>query len=124
MGGEWSLVAFTITGQLAAGLYLLLGVASYFGLTDAAARLGRTGRLEFLTVVLALLAAATALSIFHLHHPTKAYRTLANLGRSWLSREIFSLLVFGAAAGAQAVCELRGIGGPAGVKALFILGGL
>ncbi len=124
MGGEWSLVAFTITGQLAAGLYLAVGVPVYFGLGDAAARLGRSGRLGFLTVVLVLLAVATALSIFHLHHPAKAYRTLANLGRSWLSREILSLLVFGAAAGALTVCEWAGIGGPTGPRALFILGGL
>jgi anaerobic dimethyl sulfoxide reductase subunit C (anchor subunit) len=124
MGGEWPLVAFTITGQLAVGAYLFLGVPIYFGLADAAGWKGGGGRLGFLLAVLGLLAVATALSLFHLHHPVKAYRTLVNLGWSWLSREILSLLFFEAAAGALAFCEWRGIGGPGLGKALFIVGGL
>lgn len=124
MGGEWSLVAFTITGQLAAGLYLLIGIPVYFGLGDAGAGLGDARRLGSLIAVLVLLAAATALSLFHLHHPAKAYRTLVNLGRSWLSREILSLLFFAGAAGTLTVCEWRGIGGPVLLRAVFVLGGL
>jgi len=124
MGGEWSLVAFTITGQLAWGLYMFVGIPVYFGLADAGARLGRAGRLEFLLAVLALLTAATALSLFHLHRPVKAYRTLVNLGRSWLSREILTLVLFGAAVSALAISERTGIGGPEAGRRLFVLGGL
>jgi len=125
MGGEWSLVAFTITGQLAAGLYLFIGFPIYFGLGDAGTRLGGGGRLDFLLAVLGLLAAATILSLFHLHHPVKAYRTLVNLGRSWLSREILSLLFFGAVVAALTILEWRAAGGPSpGSRLLFVLGGL
>lgn len=125
MGGEWSLVAFTVTGQLAVGLYLFVGIPVYLGLGDAGSRLGRAGRLDFLLAVLALLVLATALSLFHLHHPVKAYRTLVNLGRSWLSREILSLLFFAAAVAALTILEWRAAGGPAlGSRILFILGGL
>jgi anaerobic dimethyl sulfoxide reductase subunit C (anchor subunit) len=124
MGGEWPLVAFTITGQLAVGAYLFLGVPIYFGLSDAAGWLGGGGRPGFLLAVLGLLAVATVLSFFHLHHPVKAYRTLVNLGRSWLSREILSLLFFATTVGVLAVYERRRIGGPGLGKALFIVGGL
>lgn len=124
MGGEWPLVAFTITGQLAVGVYLFVGIPVYFGLGGAGALLSDGKRPGFLPAVLVLLAAATALSLFHLHHPVKAYRTLVNLGRSWLSREILSLLLFAAAAGALAFCEWRGVGGPGLGRALFIVGGL
>ena len=124
MGGEWSLVAFTITGQLAAGIYLFVGIPIYFGLGDAGAWLEGGWRPGFLLTVLVLLTAATALSVFHLHHPAKAYRTLVNLGRSWLSREILSLLFFAAAVGVLTVCEMLGIGGSGLGKVLFVVGAL
>jgi anaerobic dimethyl sulfoxide reductase subunit C (anchor subunit) len=42
----------------------------------------------------ALAAIAAGLSFFHLHHPLRARRALANFRTSWLSREIFFELAF------------------------------
>ncbi len=124
MRGEWSLVAFTIAGQFAAGFYLIAGIPVYLDPGEAGAWLGRVGGLEFLADVLVLLAIAAALSLFHLHRPVKAYLALANLGKSWLSREILALALFAAATGTLTICEWRGVGGPGLLRALFILGGL
>ena len=92
---EWPLVAFTILGQMAVGVCLLvvlplsLYAGSHFFWTMA-----RDTMLVFLTLVFGLLAAAAALSFFHLHHPFRARRVLTNLRTSWLSREILFELVF------------------------------
>jgi anaerobic dimethyl sulfoxide reductase subunit C (anchor subunit) len=77
---EWPLVAFTIAGQAAVGIFL---VACF------------PWPLPFpMILVLGLLLAAVLLSFFHLHHPIRARRSLANLGTSWLSREIVFELGF------------------------------
>ena len=97
---EWSLVAFTIAGQMAVGVFLMCGVplalsvvfpASAGPPPDAATH---GLRIAVLAVVLGLLIAAALLSFFHLHHPFRARRVLTNLRTSWLSREIFFELGF------------------------------
>jgi anaerobic dimethyl sulfoxide reductase subunit C (anchor subunit) len=97
---EWPLVAFTIAGQMAVGVFLLCGVplalsvvfpASAGPPPDAATH---GLRIAVLAVVLGLLIAAALLSFFHLHHPFRARRVLTNLRTSWLSREIFFELGF------------------------------
>ena len=99
---EWPLVAFTVAGQMAVGIFLLVAVPLLlFAGADADASAHETG-LAVLAVVLGLLIAAALLSFFHLHHPFRARRVLTNLRTSWLSREIFfelgflALVVFGA----------------------------
>lgn len=92
---EWPLVAFTILGQLAAGAFLLLCPLLF--LSPAATSWRPAARSMVLVVwgmTLALLAIAAGLSFFHLHHPFRAHRALANLRTSWLSREIFFELAF------------------------------
>jgi len=91
---EWPLVAFTIAGQLAVGLFLFAALSLLFpaalgtGLTT-----GKTG-LAILASVLGLIVAAAIVSFFHLSHPLRARRALANIRTSWLSREIFFELGF------------------------------
>ena len=53
----------------------------------------RPAVLRSLALALGLLASAAALSFFHLGKPENAWRTLGNLRDSWLSREIFFLLL-------------------------------
>ena len=100
MWKEWPLVAFTIAGQMAVGVFLMCGVplalsvvfpASAGPPPDAATH---GLRIALLALVLALLAVAALLSFFHLHHPFRARRVLTNLRTSWLSREIFFELGF------------------------------
>ena len=91
---EWPLVVFTLLAQVGVGIFLM------FVLPLALSRQGFAGGdtgpvlLRALLIVFILLTAAAAFSFFHLGNPRNAYRTLSNLKDSWLSREIFSELIF------------------------------
>ncbi len=90
---EWPLVAFTILGQTAVGLFWLFHLP--FLVRGRVPGYGwRLGGLVVLALVFLLTAVAAVLSFFHLRHPVRARRALANLGASWLSREILFELVF------------------------------
>jgi anaerobic dimethyl sulfoxide reductase subunit C (anchor subunit) len=91
---EWPLVAFTIAGQMAVGIFLLAGLPLFISAGAGGNAAARETQLIVLAVVLGLLAAAAFLSLFHLHHPFRARRVLTNLRTSWLSREIFFELGF------------------------------
>lgn len=123
MAGEWSLVAFTIVGQLAVGMYVFIGGPLFLGPARPGAAAAEA-RLAFLLAVVACLAVATGLSLFHLHHPFRAYNIFRNLGTSWLSREIFFELLFLGTSGLLVFHEWRNAGGAGLAKALFVLGGL
>ena len=86
---EWPLVGFTIVGQMAVGIFLLACVPQLLFAGPPGNAAARGMRLVVLAIVLALMVLATALSFFHLHHPLRARRVLANFRSSWLSREIF-----------------------------------
>jgi anaerobic dimethyl sulfoxide reductase subunit C (anchor subunit) len=92
---EWPLVAFTILGQMAVGAFLLLCPLLF--LSPVGASWGPTARAMVLVVwgmTLGLITIAVSLSLFHLHHPLRARRVLANIRTSWLSREILFELAF------------------------------
>ncbi|MGB8958468.1 MAG: DmsC/YnfH family molybdoenzyme membrane anchor subunit [Candidatus Aminicenantales bacterium] len=92
---EWPLVAFTIAGQTAVGAFLL--VFPLLVLSPAETAWSSTARGKVLVIwgmTFGLVAIAAGLSFFHLHHPFRAHRTLANFRTSWLSREIFFELAF------------------------------
>jgi DMSO reductase anchor subunit len=91
---EWPLVAFTIAGQAAVGIFLFAGLPLFLSAGAGGNAASREARLVVLAVVLGLLAVAVLLSFFHLHHPFRARRVLTNLRTSWLSREIFFELGF------------------------------
>jgi anaerobic dimethyl sulfoxide reductase subunit C (anchor subunit) len=103
-------VAFTILAQTAVGAFLTLGAL------DAWAG-GLTGRPDALSVAgTALLAigplmgVALLVSLLHLGTPTAAWRALANLRSSWLSREILFALLFTVTASLCAVLRATGSG--------------
>ena len=123
MGGEWSLVAFTIIGQTAVGIYVFLGAPFFFSSEFGRAGAGGEIRLAFALAVFGLLAAATALAFFHLHHPVRAYRVLRNLENSWLSREIFFEIAFMGITGLLGFCEWRRFGGAVLLRTLYVFGG-
>jgi len=91
---EWPLVAFTVAGQAAVGIFLFVGLPLFLSAGAAGNAAARETQLIVLAVVLGLLAMAALLSFFHLHHPFRARRVLANFRTSWLSREIFFELGF------------------------------
>ncbi|MEN6560267.1 MAG: DmsC/YnfH family molybdoenzyme membrane anchor subunit [Acidobacteriota bacterium] len=90
---EWPLVAFTILGQTAAGAILVLSaILLFFAAPGWSLMPARHLVLTVLEMALVLLGIAAALSFFHLRFPFRAFRVLANLRTSWLSREILCLL--------------------------------
>jgi len=90
---EWPLVAFTLLGQMALGVFFCFHVP--FLVHGRVPSYGwRVGWLIILAVVVALMALAALVSFFHLRHPIRARHVLSNLRSSWLSREILFELVF------------------------------
>ncbi|HWR41203.1 MAG TPA: DmsC/YnfH family molybdoenzyme membrane anchor subunit [Patescibacteria group bacterium] len=83
---EWPLIMFTLAGQLAIGSFIVLAIVRFFLSrqdADVAAKLTDKG----LLAVGAVMVVASLLPIFHLGSPAGAYRSFANAGSSWLSRE-------------------------------------
>jgi DMSO reductase anchor subunit len=124
VAGEWSLVAFTVIGQLAVGIYLFIGGPLFLFGGMSAGSGGAGARLTLVLAVLGFMAAATVLSLFHLYHPVRAYKIFSNIGTSWLSREILFELVFVGIAVLLGFFEWQRTGSPAFITALFVLGGL
>ena len=96
---EWALVIFTICAQMSVGAFVVLGVIHWFAARkagpDEADRLADRALLAIgPTLVLGMGA-----SLLHLGNPFNGYLAVANLGSSWLSREIvFGVLFAGAGA--------------------------
>ncbi len=82
----WSLVIFTILGQSAAGIMMLLTLSR---------RAPRPAVHRAWVAVLILIAAAVA-SLGHLADPAISYFAITNVLASWLSREILFAGLFGA----------------------------
>jgi DMSO reductase anchor subunit len=107
MAREWPLVAFTLLGQMAAGLLVVAAGAVFFGGLNLDGTAGTKPLVTPSAAALGLMLLALLLSLFHLRHPVRAHRVLSNLRTSWLSREILSGLVFLAALAALVLfCRL------------------
>ncbi len=107
---EWALILFTILGQMSVGAFLVLGFVHFFAARKAgieeADRLSDRALLAIGPVlILGLLA-----SLFHLGNPLNAYRAVANVGTSWLSREILSGVIFVVLGGLFAIMQWRKMG--------------
>jgi anaerobic dimethyl sulfoxide reductase subunit C (anchor subunit) len=90
---ERSLVAFTLLAQMAVGAFWALGAVHLWVVRGA----GMADRA--LLGIPALMLLAVLASFFHLGAPRYAWRALANLRSSWLSRETLFALLFTAASG-------------------------
>jgi DMSO reductase iron-sulfur subunit len=104
---HWPLVVLTLLTQLALGT-----VAASVALDIIGADATRSAVASLGAGLLALGA-----SLLHLGRPVHAWRALANLRRSWLSREVALFLAFAAAAAVHAACGL--VGGPTVVTGLI-----
>jgi DMSO reductase anchor subunit len=121
---EWPLVAFTVAGQTALGLFLVAGLPLFFSKGGAADAPARGSRLAVLLTALGLMAAASFVSFFHLHHPFRAVRVLANVRASWLSREVLFELGFMALLAVLAFLLWTGTGGEGLHRGLFAAAGV
>lgn len=90
---EWPLVAFTVLGQTAVGVFLWFH-APFLVRGRAPSPGWFVTWIVVLAVVVLLQGLATVVSLFHLRHPLRARFVLSNLRTSWLSREILFELVF------------------------------
>jgi len=91
---EWSLVGFTLLAQASVGLVCCLQILyliqpEYFGQLTAGFSLESP-----LFFSLLFLAGATSFSFLHLGKPQHAPNVFLNLKSSWLSREVFGLILF------------------------------
>lgn len=85
---EWPLILFTVLGQIAIGIILML-----WWLDRNRDHLDTKLFNQGVYVAGGLLIIALLASLLHLGHPFAAYRAIAHLGSSWLSREILLFLL-------------------------------
>ena len=88
---DFSLVCFTILGQMAVGMALMATLRPI----PAEGQAGTSNKTWWFIAGCCLVAGLIA-STFHLGHPEGSIRTLTHLGKSWLSREVLAFGVFGA----------------------------
>lgn len=107
---DWALITFTILVQMSVGSMWVLGIAHYYATRkygmDEADRLSDRALLALVPVI----ALGFVASLLHLGDPLNAYRAVANLGSSWLSREIFFGVVFAGLTVVFAFMQWRKIG--------------
>jgi anaerobic dimethyl sulfoxide reductase subunit C (anchor subunit) len=91
---EWSLIVNSLLVQLAAGMFIFTAVFRMV-LADPAER-EAVFRLTAPGMVITgpILAIGMFSSFFHLGNPFRAFRAVANMGSSWLSREILFTSIF------------------------------
>lgn len=121
---EWALIAFTILSQMAVGSFIVLGVVYFFvnrkwGEAEADRFSDRA-----LLAIGPVLVLGTLASLFHLGNPLNAYRAIANIGNSWLSREILTNLLFIGLGAVFAFMQWRKVGTPALRNAIAVLAAL
>jgi len=110
---ERPLVAFTLLTQMAVGAFLTLGALDVWagGLAGQPSAQALTN--GALLAAGSVVAAALFASLLHLGTPRNAWRSLANLRSSWLSREILFALAFAGLGGLFAALRWSGAGAPA-----------
>ena len=83
---EWALVIFTILGQMSVGAFLVFLVVYFFAARKAGREEAeRLSDFSLLAIGPVLILGMVA-SVLHLGNVMNAYRAVANLGSSWLSR--------------------------------------
>lgn len=85
---DWALILYTLCLQSAVGIYLVSRMVVWKEEEKAA-------RMRFLWLAGGLGILGVVASFLHLGYPLNAIRTLSNVGKSWLSREILVTICFG-----------------------------
>jgi len=96
---EWPLIFFTLLLQTAVGSITIFFLLIYLGKFRKRAELNQNHKLKILHLVGTLALFSILFSFLHLGSPLKSIFALNNIGSSWLSREILSLLFFTVAVG-------------------------
>src|SRR5512142_550671 len=107
---EWALITFTILAQMSVGAFVVLGIVHFFVRRTAGEDQADELSDRALLAIWPVLGLGLVASLLHLGNPFNAYRAVANLGSSWLSREIFCGVLFAAAGVLFAFLQWRKIG--------------
>jgi DMSO reductase anchor subunit len=119
--GERALVLFTLLAQMAVGAFITLGVVGAWLAEMAGAAFSWKLIETPMLAVGVLMGLALLASFFHLGTPTNAWRALANLRKSCLSREVLSAGLFTANCVLFGAMGWMGIGSAAARGALALL---
>src|SRR5512142_1443295 len=106
---EWPLIIFTILAQMSVGAFVVLGIVHFFTLRTSGEEQADQLSDRALVAIWPVLGLGLLASLLHLGNPLNAYRAVANLGNSWLSREIFCGVLFAAAGVVFAFMQWRKI---------------
>lgn len=94
MDKTWALVAYTLLTQMSVGTFLVYWFHSLAVQRGSAE--GADGQVHRpLLTIAVLLLLGMVISLFHLERPLMAYRSVVNVGSSWLSREILFTVLYG-----------------------------
>ena len=104
---ERTLVLFTLLAQAAIGAFALFYLIHPRIAQMAGEAVTHVITQSFLLVIGAFFGLGLLASLFHLGNPLKAWRALANLRSSWLSREILFALIFTCLWASVALLEWR-----------------
>ena len=91
---EWALLAFTILGQTAAGLMIVLLIVRAYITGKGGVNLADRLTDRSLYMVVPIMALALLASLLHLGSPLHIVRAVPNIGSSWLSREVVMAVTF------------------------------
>ena len=110
---EWALLIFTILGQLAVGMLLVLMVVRAYAVRKVGAE--NTDKLTErpLYAVFPIMGLALVAALFHLGKLLHVIGAVPNLGTSWMSCEVVAAVVFVVAAGLLAFLQWRKMGSAA-----------
>lgn len=107
---ELALVTYTILAQMSVGAFVILGVINFYAQYKADEKNACEMSDRALYAIGPVLVLGVVASFLHLGNPTNAYRAVANLGSSWLSREILFTLLFMGSGAVFAFMQWRKIG--------------
>lgn len=118
---EWALIIFTVVMQMAVGSFIVLGGVHFFatrrnGIEEADKLSDRALLAIGPVVVLGLV-----VTFFHLGNPLNAPRAIANVGSSWLSREVLLSVLFCIGGAIFAFLQWRKLSTPSVRNAIAII---
>jgi anaerobic dimethyl sulfoxide reductase subunit C (anchor subunit) len=107
---QWALILFTLLAQMSVGSFWVLGAVHYYANRKAGEEEADRMSDRALLAVGPLLILALLASLLHLGDPLNAFRAVANISSSWLSREILTGVLFAIFGGLFAILQWRKIG--------------
>lgn len=114
---EWPLMVFTVLGQIAAGGFIVAGLALLFGRLEAYQRESVVKMMFFVWVLMGI---GLLASVMHLGTPLRAFNSLNKVGSSGLSNEILMAGLFFAAGGLYWLLAVTGKM-PKGIDAAWLV---